>query len=44
MPWFDVQHLVTNSLIVVPPGSVVINECQSSNTSTLADGFDEYED
>ena len=23
---------------------MVINECQSSNTSTLADGFDEYED
>ena len=43
--WFDVPTpRVTNSLIVVPPGSVVINECQSSNTSTLADGFDEYED
>ena len=43
--WFDIPTpRVTNGLIVIPPGPVVINECQSSNSSTTADGFGDYED
>ena len=43
--WFDIPTpRVTNDLIIIPPGPVVINECQTSNTSTATDDYGEYDD
>ena len=43
--WFDIPTpRVTNSLVVVQPDPVVINECQSSNLTGLQDGLGEFDD
>ena len=43
--WFDIPTpRVTNSLVVVQPEPVVINECQSSNLTGLQDGLGEFDD
>lgn len=43
--WFDIPTpRVTNSLLIVPPDDVVLNEFQSFNVTGLADGQGEIED
>lgn len=43
--FFDIPTpRVTNSLVVIPPAPVVINECQTFNSAGLVDEFGELED
>lgn len=43
--WFDIPTpRVTNTLLIVPAESVVINECQTSNTGDFLDAFDGADD